>query len=421
VQRSNSSCAADLEGGLADIVTSIDIFVPFGSPTVIADSARNAFFIADLRFGIDNDFLAVGVVRTTRAVLLSGSTCPNGTETNSAACWPTAGVANITGLNNTLSNPHIAVDPRISGTGAGDVYMVVTQQEVGAGTHIALVACTNAALDCGNPITISGADTEADLSFVQVRPDGGITVSYRDTTFPGINPEEIKFVTCTPNGAPKPPTCAGALTVTTESQPVFASLIGNTPMTDATYPRHVHRLESDGVTVTTFLVYDRCDAAVVTGLNIYCPKNDVVLTTSQSNGASWSPIAKVTNSAGQQFFSTIANDQATGTVNIAYYSTENDPFSQRPQVLLVQVEPGATTPGAPRVLTTANADPQSSSPLIISGQPQVFGDRLGVAAAGTGIAGDSRAYVGFAWNSVAGTYNGVLNPDINNQLIRLTY
>jgi hypothetical protein len=421
VQRSNSNCVADLEGGLPDIQNSSDIFVPFGSPIVIADSARNAFFIADLRFGIENDFLGVGVVRTTSANLLSTSTCPSGTEINSAACWPTATVANITELNNALSNPHIAVDPRTSGNGAGDVYLVVTQQAVGVGTHIALVACTNAVLNCGNPITISGADTEADLSFVQVRPDGGVTVSYRDTTFPGINPEEITFVTCTPNGAPKAPTCAGALPVTTEHQPVFASLIGDTPMTDETYPRHVHRLESDGVTVTTFLVYDRCDAAVVTGLNFYCPKNSVVLTTSQNNGASWSPIAKVTDSAGQQFFSTIANDQSTGTVNIAYYSTENDAFSQRPQVFLVQVEPGSITPGTPRVLTTADADPQSSSPLIISGQPEVFGDRLGVASAGTGVAGDSRAYVGFTWNSVAGTYNGVLNPDTNNQLTRFTY
>lgn len=108
-------------------------------------------------------------------------------------------------------------------------------------------------------------------------------MSYRNTKFPGINPEEIRFVNCTPNGAPNPPTCSAPVLVTTEGTPVFTSSIGDLLMEDVLYPRHTHRLESDGKTVTTFLVYDRCEVKVV-GLEIktdtFCPKNDVAMTTS---------------------------------------------------------------------------------------------------------------------------------------------
>lgn len=426
VQRSNANCAPDLEGGLPFISNIIDLFAPNGTPVAVADPAHSAFFIADLRFGTTTDDNGVGIVKATAASLVNKTSCANGTHSaGSVGCFTAASVFNITTLNAFLSSPHVAVDQRSTGTGAGDVYAVVTQADPNNTLHtsVFLMACENANLNCSNSIQISGADLEGDFGWVQVRPDGSITVSYRNTSFPGINPEDIKFVNCTPHGAPNPPTCSAPVLVTREKTPIFASFIGDVPMLDVLYPKHVHRLDSDGKTVTTFLVYDRCAARVIAfGFAAdFCPKTDVVVTGSNDDGRTWSPVTKATNSAGQQFFGTIATDTSTGIVSIAYYSTEKDPFQQRPQVFLAQIAPGAISVGTPQLLTSASADPAAGSPVITLLAPQGFGDRIGLAAGGTGAAGQSHAYVGFTWNSVFGTYAGVPMPEMNNHVTRLQY
>ena len=426
VQRSTGDCAADLEGGLPFISNIIDTFAPNGTPIAVADPAHDAFFIADIRFGTSTDDNGVGIVKATTANLLDKAACPNGTQSSgSAACFATGSVFNITTLNAFLSSPHLAVDQRKSGKGAGDVYTVVTQADPNNTLHtsIFMMACTNADLNCSNSIRISGGDLEGDFAWVQVRPDGRVTVSYRNTKFPGINPETIKFVNCMPNGAPVAPACSAPIVVTTEKTPIFAAFSGDVPMGDVLYPKHAHRVESDGKTVRTFLVYDRCAGPVISyGFVLqFCPKTDVVMTSSVDDGKTWSAIAKVTNSTGQQFFGTLATDTSTETVNVAYYSTENDPFQQRPQVFLAQIVPGTTSPGKPQLLTAASADAQASSPVITFLAPAGFGDRLGLAVAGTGTSGQSRAYVGFTWNSVFGTYGGVPMPDMNNHLTLLQY
>ncbi len=424
VQRSNSNCAADFEGGIPEIDNIFDSFVPFGSPTVVADPARDAFFLVDLRFGILHDDNGVGIIRATAANLLDPKACPNGTEVGTATCWTTGAVTNITSLNAFLSNPQIAVDTRKTGIGAGDIYTVVSQADPNNTLHksVFLTACTSL-LNCGNSIKISGADLEGDYGWVQVRPDGSITVSYRNTSFPGVNPETIKFANCKPKGAPASPTCSAPVVITTEKNPVFASNEGDAPTLNVLYPKHAHRLESDGKTVTTFLVYDRCNVPIMSlGVaSFVCPKSEIAMTTSKNGGTTWSPISASTTSPGQQFFSAIATDASTGTVNIAYYSTENDPFGERPQVFLAQVAPGGTTVGTPKLLTSASADMQASSPILLPFQATGFGDRIGLAAAGTGTAGKSRAYVGFTWSSVPGTYGGVSSTDVNNHLTLFQY
>ena len=419
VQRSGANCKPDFEGGLPAIDNK---FNPNGSPTVIADPARDAFFIVDLRFANAPDQNAVGILRTTSANLLSSTACPSGTQTDagSASCWPAGTVANVTGLDQFLQSPHIAVDPRKTGsaTAAGDLYTVVTER-IGTGLdfRIFLTACTNPNLKCGKSIIISGGDLIANFSFVQVRPDGLITVSYLNS---GVSPETIMFVTCTPNGAPAAPTCGSPQVVMAENNPA-ASTIGDLPMSDQLYPRHVNRLESDGTTFTTFLVYDRCDVALIKTISTFCPKTDVVVTSSADGGASWSPIAKVSASAGQQFFGAVALDTSTNTVNLGYYSTENDPFQLRPQVFLAQIAAGSTTVEEPRLLISDFGDVQAKSPIFILDQPVGFGDRLGMAANGTGESGQSRAYVSFTWDSVFGTYSGVATADVNNHLTNLQY
>ncbi|HXM98610.1 MAG TPA: hypothetical protein VN982_09065 [Candidatus Dormibacteraeota bacterium] len=423
-QRSNSNCAPDFEGGLPAINNVFDLFLPFGSPTVVADPARDAFFIVDLRFGRTHDNNGVGVVRATAANLLNPASCPNGTELKSATCWNTGAVVNITTLNAFLSSPHMAVDPRTSGTGAGDLYLTVTEQNPnGSNTHISLTACTNATFNCSGAINLTGADVHADLSWVEVRPDGSITISYRNTTFPGINAEDIKFINCTPRGAPATPICSSPVLVMHETQPIFVASPGNVAISDVLYPKHAHRPES-GNAVTTFLVYDRCEVPerVPGGASgNFCPKTDVVMTFSTDGGRSWSPISKASNGAGQQFFGAIALDASTRTINIAYYSTENDPYAQRLQVFLAPILRNQTWVSSTQLLTTGVADPQSVSPFVVGSPVTGFGDRIGVAAGGTGSGGHSHVYTTFSWNSVPGIYDGVTNPDINNHLTRFDY
>jgi hypothetical protein len=416
----------------------VEVFTPFGAPVVAADSVRNTFFAADLRLGQNND-TAVGVLRTTAANLLSTTACPSGTQTNSATCWPIGNAVNDVPLNFILFDPQVSVDPRATGagTGAGDVYLVGTVQDNNnfpPTRTIFLAACTNAQLSCSSSAVPSGSDNVADFPWVQVRSDGTITVTYVNTkTFSsgGFFPFDIKFVTCTPNGAPKAPTCGTPNLVTTENNAMTGTAPGDLLLTngdrpflpgDRTFPKHANRLESDGKTVTTFIVYDRCEVPTIGSTLIganFCSKTDVAITSS-TDGLHWSPVRSATSSPAQQFFGTVATDASTETVNIAYFSTQNDPLQQHMQLFLAQIPRGSTTVGTPHLLTSGFADAQSQSPIVVSFD-ETYGDHLGLAAEGTGTAGQSHAYVGFTWNSVQGSYVGTSNPDINNHLTLFQY
>src|SRR5215469_10330295 len=110
IQRSNSNCVADSEGGVREISTFVDVFSPFGSAVIAADPVRSTFFLADVRFGVTTDETGFGVLRTTSANLLSTTACPSGTQTNSATCWPNGNVVDLEPLNFLLTNPALAVD-----------------------------------------------------------------------------------------------------------------------------------------------------------------------------------------------------------------------------------------------------------------------------------------------------------------------
>lgn len=58
--------------------------------------------------------------------------------------------------------------------------MVNEFNDTSGNNTITLSACTNSLSACGGPVLISGPDTAAYAAWVQVRPDGGITVSYVD-------------------------------------------------------------------------------------------------------------------------------------------------------------------------------------------------------------------------------------------------
>jgi hypothetical protein len=431
VHRAASNCTADFEGSLTSQTSATHTI---GTPTVVADPARDAFFLSD---NIASGGAVAVVGRTTAANLLSTATCPNGTHdfNQSVKCWPVVTFVNFPSSNPNastfLSRPYMAVDPRTSGTGAGDVYVAGSVEDVTnfpAVASIQIVACTNSTVSCSSPVIASGSDTFGSFPYIQVRPDGIITVSYWTFTQPNVggpNPIDIKFATCTPQGAPKPLVCSAPTLVAKSSVPASFAPAAN-GFTDVLFPKHANRLEADGKTVTTFLIYDRCRSIIgkATLFAPVCSKVDVLLSTSVDNGATWSSPRLVSGATGHQYMGAIRTEPSTAITSIAYYSTQKDPFEQRTQVVLNQIAAGSTTIGPATTLTSGLNDPSSGiADLTEPGGSGVvdYGDRIGLAAAGTGTKGQSRLYVHYTWNSVPGISNGVSQPDSNNTLVPFSY
>ena len=158
---------------------------------------------------------------------------------------------------------------------------------------------------------------------------------------------------------------------------------------------------------------------------------------SNTLGATWSTVHCVNCSPGDQFGPAIRTDPSRNVVNIAYYTTQNEPtFHQRVQVFLQHVVPGGTSSpdfvSDAHVLTTL----LSGLPTAATGNVNVPGfpggllgyqsvlvnhHRLGVAARGTGAAHASHAYVHFSFGNLQGVYSGLLAPDLNNHLSRFDY
>jgi len=443
VRRSSATgCAPQFEGGLPAVTAGGNSFTGNGGVQVAADPARDAFFVADLRFSSSASLSALGLFRATSATLLNTSLCPNGTHTAAQAesCWEVAPPAIIDqqpsgGINNSLDFPSIAVDerPTSAGTGAGDVYVAVQNFSTG----VNLLACTNAQLSCSAPLTISTSGELVALignanAYVQVRPDGNITVTYVDQTSQDQDaPTEIlKFVMCIPSGAPKAPVCSAPTVAATETQTVGTFDLNQALSGENfflwTAARHANRLESDGKTVTTFVVWDRCKAYFdfiqsTPGVTSLCLDADVLMTASTDGGTTWSAATPVNDDSGHQFSPWISTDESTGTVNIVYYDTEQDFLHKRMVVALNQIAAGTTTVGAPIELTTTpipwDADPnQTAIPL------DDFDYHFGMKARGTGASGHSRVYVSFtSTGDRLGSYKAQKLPEQNNNLQELIY
>jgi hypothetical protein len=428
VHRSTKAdCSPQFEGGLPPIVSGATTYLGNGGVAIAADPAGDAFFVADLRFGAADNVSAVGLFRASSATLLNANLCPNGTHTAAQAktCWEATPAVVLDpnppgGLTATIDSPSVTVDERASNVGAGDVYVAFGKFNVSAG-GIALVACTNFTLSCSTPIIISSTSPPFGSvdAHVQVRPDGNITVTYVDQNSAASN--TIHFVMCTPSGAPKAPVCSAPTVVANENQALaagtFGSLSGlNLPVFTAA--RHSDRLEADGKTVTTFVVWDRCKTLFPNSTT--CLNAQVVLSTSTDNGKTWSAPKAVNSSAGHQFFPWISTDASTGTVNIVYYNTAPDLFHKRVVVSLNQIAAGSTTVGPPISITTSaepwDADP-TQNPFAIG-----FDFHFGMKARGMGTPGFSRVYTSFtSTGDRPGVYSGQPLPEQNNNLQKVVY
>src|SRR5258708_6943911 len=243
VHRAGNDCTPSFEGGLPHLVypPTLENLYGGGDPVIAADAGRRRFYAADLRMG--GTATGIGLFVSTAATLNDASKCPNGThltdasgqDTTASSCWPSNALLNAQpAAQNFSDKPHMRVDERASGIGAGDVYVTFTNFNLAQGTSsIGLVACPatfSSAASCSPPITISGVDPQTQYSHISIRPDGVVTITYINLNvystlvFGAIQETfDIRYVSCVPNGAPLPPTCVQPAPVVTERQPLYFS------------------------------------------------------------------------------------------------------------------------------------------------------------------------------------------------------
>jgi hypothetical protein len=445
VHREGKDCGATFEGAFPHLTypQSGETLFGQGDPAIAIDSARGLVYGADLRFG--STASGIGVFVSTSANLNNPAACPNGThlldananDTVSATCWPKGILVNAQPAPSTfIDKPHMRVDERSSGTGAGDVYLSWTNFDLVHGTSsIQITACRqnlSSVTDCSVPVAISGTDSQTQFSHISVRPDGVITVTYVDvigipTSYPFITRQQfdIKYVSCRASGAPSAPTCSSPLLVTSEKQPLaFGGFMAANYFRVSTYPTHDYRIKDRSY--EEFLSWSRCktDPYTIVGsaypvLFLVCSDADVVMTWSQTDGTGaplgWSAVAPLNDHEKDQVMPWVKTDHSSETVNVAYLSAEKDPFGHRLLVMQNQIPASGYSPSRPIELTTMPSEP-FDDPVLFGA---FIGDYIGMVAKGNDDSG--RTYVGSTSQFYKGAVNGVPAIDEDNVLIRLDH
>jgi len=389
---------------------------------MIADPnpAHKQFIFADTRE--DTLTSGVGLYRMPASNWESTSKCPSGTlnSAQSATCAGTSGIIVFASEDNLSDSVAIAQDPRTSGTGAGDIYLVSPSvRELRTVILISACKATFASIsDCSSPMILSGS-TSAGLPSVAV-VGGGPNAGAVAISFATAEPDTLHFLSCTPNGAPNPPTCTSSHTVTSDSN-IFTQLTNNPLPEISIWPQLAARTDSGGQTL--FLVWSDCKAGEFTSGLYGCPESQIVMATNTSlTSPAWS-LHHISGTGEDRFSPSVAFDPGQGIVTLAYYSTVSDVYKNRTRMAINQVPAGSTTPGSTVILNTTYDS--------LQGDGTGFGFELqeiqnaSVAAHGGSASGSSRLYVGFTSNARQGTYTGTggnfTNTQADNAILRATY
>jgi hypothetical protein len=410
---------SDFEMGnpvLANPLSPGDFLPSVGSARVLADDnpAHKQILLVDNR--LDEIASGIGLRRVPTANLESTTTCPQGTLTGTqeATCIGTTGILVDASLDDVSDTPVIAQDPRSSGTGAGDIYIVNPSLRVLRSVML-LTACKATFMttsDCSTPLIVSGAEDGTVAPSVAVVGGGPNAGTIAITWLYG---ENIIFVTCTPQGAPAQPVCGNHTYAATD--PYMIGLLTDNPYEFDPWPVLAARTDSAGQTF--FVVWSTCKAAPEFPL-IACPDADVVMSVNTSiSSPSWA-FHHVNTATGHQFLPSIAYDSGQGIINIAYYSTSSAYYKNQVVMQMNQIAPGTITIGATTNITTSY-DSLEGDGTVLSTFSNPIGDFTGLAAHGGSASGSSRLYMGFTNNTRLGTYGTATNTQADNNVSRVTY
>lgn len=296
---------------------------PFGDPVIDRDSNCN-FFYAGL--GIDDSFFM-------NAILLARSTSDlTSTSTVTGGEWSPIAIIHETaddfpgGFND---KPWIAVD-RSGGSFDGSVYASWTFfKNADFTSRILFARCTNDLSSCtvlrdeNNPL--SGAATDTQFSYVTVGPDGKVYVAWAE--FSGAN-YNLKLRVSGPGG-----TSFGPIrNIKTVSDPLFGM-----PDLNLNFFRIFTQPKiAVDPTGKVYAVWDQCKLSkriLFLGFSFECFDADVMLRTSADMGTTWGTTKRIgTGTTGtHQIFPTVAFDDSTGILTIAYYSSQTDKIGGKHQ------------------------------------------------------------------------------------------
>jgi hypothetical protein len=390
----------------------------------------------DVRFAATVNGL--GLFATTGSRLNNPAYCADGThltdskglDTAASMCWPMARILNAQrniGQATFSATPHLAVDLRPSGVGAGDVYVSWTNFDLSHGiANIELIACQQnfrARQGCSKPILISGGDPHTQYSRIALRRDGVLSITYVSVNLieTGTPPYErqtfdIKHVACVPNGAGLAPTCKQPTLIVSEGQPIpFFSGPGPSPFDfpPATLPVHDYRV--NGNNTEEFVAWSRCKVDPYYWVGVvpflHCVDSDVVFTWSVTDSAGvplgWAPPILADALKRHQLMPSLKTDSSRNTIELVYLSASKDPYNERYLVVRREIAPGAYAPGGPSTLTSVPIEPSADAFL-----PLFLGDSLGLSAGG------GHAYVSFTGEAYAGAVRKTLIPGSNNLLLK---
>jgi len=277
-------------------------------------------------------------------------------------------------------SPKIVVDTTFTGTPSSGIFndkdwIVVDRTSHASGLYVTytafnlgnsqstinMVRCTYDLTLCSSPSIISGPDLSTQGSFVAVRPDGSIAIVYvsYDTL-----PLRIRGIQCSP-GTAVTFTCGAPTTIASITNEVF-SLV-NDDFRVPTLPQ-VAVDYSSAHPGRVIVVWQECNTQGVAGSTfviLTCPQPFVraAYNDATSMAGPWTTVNVTSNG----FFPAVAIDPSKGTVNVAYYSTTNDPWAHRLDLFVSQYLSGAF-PGTPTVtrITTASDEPDAD-PLLHGG------------------------------------------------------
>jgi hypothetical protein len=440
VHRAGPDCSPSFEGALPHIPYHPTGDVLYGyDPAVAVDSTRGLAYAVDVRFAATVNGL--GLFGTTVSRLNDAKRCADGThltddnglDTAAAMCWPMARPLNLQrniGQSTFSATPHLAVDLRSAGVGAGDVYVSWTNFDDSHGiADIQLIACQQnftARKSCSEPLTISGGDPHTQYSRIAVRPDGVVSITYAsinliETDTPPYERQtfDIMHVSCVPNGAGSAPTCKQPTLVASEGQPIpFFSGPGPTPFDfpPATLPVHDHRV--NGNNTEEFVAWSRCKVDPYFWVGVvpflHCVDSDVVFTWSVTDSAGvplgWAPPILADARKRDQLMPSLKTDSSRNTMELVYLSASKDSYNERYLVVRREITPGSYVPGSLATLTSVPIEPSADAFL-----PLFIGDIMGLSV------GAGHAYVSFTSDAYDGIVHKTSIPGNNNLLRMFSY
>ncbi len=388
-----------------------------GNGRLLADPGTSTrapqFILSDARF--DSLTSGIGLRRIPASNLQSTTTCPAGTLTQSqeATCAGSNAIIVDASEDNLADAPAIAQDPRTTGTGAGDIYLVsVSVRRLRS--VILITACKAAfasASDCSSPVILNGSESAGlpSVAVVGGGPNAGaIAISFVNDT------DTAFFVACTPAGAPSAPVCGNSSTIYTDDN-IYFTLTDNPNLELTTWPQIAARTDTGGQSL--FLVWSDCKVAFSDTDG--CPQSQIVMATATSVSSPTWTFRHITGATGHHLLPSVAYDSGQDIVTVGYYSTGSNLYKNNVLMAINQFAPGSFSPESTTYLTTSYDSVQGDGSLY-SFEYQL-GDFVGLSAHGGSAAGSSRLYVGFTNNARQGTYGGISNTQADNNISRATY